>query len=54
MHPALRLFIRQYLYVVAAALLPVVLSTFLTIPMNLGGYPGEPHHAVAMADRHMT
>lgn len=54
MHPTLRLFIRQYLCVVTAALVPVVLSTFLTIPMNLGGYTGEPPHASAMVERHMT
>ncbi|WP_293606404.1 hypothetical protein [Polaromonas sp. UBA4122] len=54
MHPALRLFIRQYLGVVCATLLPVVLTTFLSIPLNLGGHPGETRGADAMADLHMT
>lgn len=54
MHPALRLFIRQYLGVVGATLVPVVLTTFLSVPMNLGGHPGEIRSTTAMMDRHMT
>ena len=42
MHPVLRLFIRRYLGVVCAALLPVIFAAFLSIPLSLGGHPGEP------------
>jgi hypothetical protein len=54
MHPVLALFIRQYLYVVCAALVPVILTTFLSIPMSLGAHPGEVRSASVTADRHMT
>ncbi len=54
MHPALRIFVRQYLYVIGAALAPVVLTTFLSIPMSLGANPGDAMTASVVADRHMT
>ena len=54
MHPALRLFIRQYLWVLRAALVPVVITAFLSIPLSLGCHPGEPHRPDAMGYRHMT
>jgi hypothetical protein len=34
-------FIRQFLGVVAATLVPVVLVAFVSIPFTLGGHPGE-------------
>ncbi|HJV87928.1 MAG TPA: hypothetical protein VJ698_20830 [Noviherbaspirillum sp.] len=54
MHPALRIFVRQYLYVVCAAIVPVVLTTFLSIPMSLGTNPGEAMTASVSVDRHLT
>jgi hypothetical protein len=54
MHPVLRLFIRQYLWVVCAALVPVIITAFLSIPFSLGSHPGEPHRVDAMGYRHMT
>lgn len=54
MHPALRHFIRQYLSVVCATLAPVVLTTFLSIPLNLQGNPGDIRSAAVLVERHMT
>lgn len=54
MHPCLHAFIRQYLAVVAGALLPVVLTTFLSVPMNLGTSPGDRETAAVGAERHLT
>ena len=54
MHPALRLFIRQYLWVLHATLVPVVITAFLSIPLSLSSHPGEPHRPDAMGYRHMT
>jgi hypothetical protein len=54
MHPFLRQFTRQYLAVVVAALLPVILTAFLTIPFNLGGHPGDVRALDVPATRHMT
>lgn len=41
MHPSLRQFITQYVAVVAAALIPVIVIAFLSMPFNLSGHPGE-------------
>lgn len=54
MHPALRLFVREYLGIVFAALLPVIATAFLSIPFNLGAHPGEPRAIETSIDRHMT
>lgn len=54
MHPCLRAFIRQYVAVVAGALTPVVLTTFLSVPMSLGTFPGDQTSASAAAERHLT
>ncbi len=54
MHPALRHFIRQYLGAVCAALLPVIVTAFVSIPFNLGGHPGEPRAIDTSIDRHIT
>lgn len=54
MHPALRLFVRQYLAVVGATLAPVVLATFIAVPLSLGAYPGEPPQAQMAVERHLT
>jgi hypothetical protein len=50
----LRNFIRQFVGVVAAALVPVLIVAFLTIPFTLGGHPGEPRPAEALVGQHMT
>jgi len=54
MHPTLNLFVRQYIGIVCAALLPVIITAFLSIPLSLGGHPGEPRTAQAGSTRHMT
>lgn len=54
MHPTLLLFIRQYLWVVCGALVPVVITAFMSIPLSLGSHPGEPRTVDAMVDRHMS
>lgn len=38
-------FARQFVGVVIAALVPIVVTVFLTIPFNLGGHPGEARSA---------
>jgi hypothetical protein len=47
-------FARQYLGVVTASILPVVLTAFLSIPFSLGGHPGEVRVAQDAAEMHMT
>ena len=54
MNSSLRLFIRQVLNVVLAALVPVVLVAFLSIPYSLGGHPGDDRTATASSSQHMT
>lgn len=54
MPTSLRLFVSHYLCVVIAALAPVVLVTFLSVPFNLGGHPGDVRSAGALAGQHMT
>lgn len=49
-----RLFVRQFVGVVAAALMPVVLVAFCSIPFNLGGHPGEAGVATTPTATHMT
>ncbi|HEX5371959.1 MAG TPA: hypothetical protein VFW84_04435 [Aquabacterium sp.] len=41
MQTSLNLFIRQYVGVVLAALVPVVLVAFMSMPFTMGGHPGE-------------
>jgi hypothetical protein len=47
MDASLRLFISQYLGVVLATLMPVMLIAFFSIPFNLGGHPGEERQTTA-------
>lgn len=56
MHPDLKQFAITWLRVAAAALVPVVLTAFLSIPQALGRFPGDPVTTVAGApvERHMT
>ena len=41
MKPIHRSFARQFAGAVVAALIPVVLVAFWSVPFNLGGHPGE-------------
>lgn len=54
MHPCLKKFLSEYLGVVAATLVPVVLTAFLSMPMVLGFHPGERRTAATPADYHLT
>lgn len=47
MHPALKQFIIQYVAVIGAVLIPVIVVSFLSMPYNLGGHPGEARGATA-------
>jgi hypothetical protein len=50
----LRSFIQQYLRVVLATLVPVILIAFMSIPVSLGGHPGVTLSANAPFTQHMT
>jgi len=54
MDSSLRLFVQQFVGAVLAALVPVVLVTFLSIPYTLGGHPGEARAAELPSAQHMT
>jgi len=54
MDSSLRLFISQYFGVVLATLVPVILIAFMSIPVTLGGHPGERYAANAPIAQHMT
>jgi hypothetical protein len=54
MQPLEHSFARQFIGVVVAALIPVVLVAFLCIPSILGGNPGEPRALSPDASMHMT
>jgi hypothetical protein len=54
MNSALHQFLSQYLYVVIATLVPVVLVAFLTIPLSLGGHPGEARVHLDQTVQHWT
>ncbi|MBK7118280.1 MAG: hypothetical protein IPH64_04280 [Comamonadaceae bacterium] len=54
MTPSLRAIVLPFFSVVIAALVPVALAAFLTIPFNLGGHPGEARAADVSAGQHMT
>ena len=54
MHAQAVIFVRQYVGVVLAALAPVVVTAFLSIPVNLGGHPGEVRSAQSTVALHMT
>lgn len=54
MTPSLRSIFLPFVSVVVAALVPVALAAFLTIPFNLGGHPGDARLADVSAGQHMT
>ena len=47
-------FVRQFAGAVVAALIPVVLVAFWSIPFNLGGHPGEVRTGAMPTPTHMT
>jgi hypothetical protein len=54
MNPTQSSFVRQFACAVVAALIPVVLVAFWSIPFNLGGHPGEVRAAATATATHMT
>lgn len=54
MNSSLRSFVSQFVGAVAAALVPVMVIAFMSMPMSLGGHPGEPRPVVATPDLHMS
>lgn len=54
MHQEARKFAAQWLRVALITLVPVVLTAFVTIPWNLGHFPGEQDMRIASGERHMT
>jgi len=54
MHQDLKNFLAKYLRVVLLSFLPVVITSFLSIPYVLGGHPGEPLVRSGPSDLHMT
>ena len=47
-------FARLFAGAVVAALVPIILVAFLSIPFNLGGHPGETHADAMPTATHMT
>lgn len=54
MRPSSIRFAHQFIGVVIAALVPVVLAAFITIPYNIGGHPGEARSADVVRAGHPT
>jgi hypothetical protein len=54
MNPFQYSFVRQFAGAVVAALIPVVLVAFWSIPFSLGYHPGEARAATMPAPTHMT
>ena len=47
-------FVRQFIGVVIAALVPVLLPAFISVPLSLGGHLGKARMAADTAGPHMT
>ncbi len=54
MDHSLKTFIGIYLRVVAIALLPLVVTTFIWIPYTFGWHPGDASSRTEIIGRHMT
>jgi len=54
MNTSLRNIAIPFVCVVIAAVVPVLLAAFLTIPFNLGGHLGDERSAEVTVGRHMT
>jgi len=54
MHKDLKEFVQGYSRVVIMALIPIVMTAFLSVPYMLGGHPGDVRTVASAADFHMT
>jgi hypothetical protein len=54
MNSDLKAFVVQWLGVVAMALIPVILTAFVGMPLTLGGHPGESFVRAEPVEGHMT
>ena len=54
MNSSVRNFIYQYLRVVLATLVPVILIAFMSIPVTLGGHASDLYATQAPIAQHMT
>jgi hypothetical protein len=54
MQADLKNFLVAYLRMVLIALVPIVLTAFMSIPYTLGGHPGEPIATAHPVAQHMT
>ena len=54
MHAELRHFLLRLTGVVGLALVPVILTAFLSLPLSLGRHPGEAPALEEVQLRHMT
>ncbi len=54
MDHALRGFVSDLLGIVGMALVPVVVTAFLSVPYTLNRHPGEPLQPDSVVHRHMT
>jgi hypothetical protein len=54
MDSSLSKFVSQFLGVVLATLVPVILMAFVSIPYSLGGHPGDVRTAESRTSQHMT
>lgn len=54
MHIELREFLSQFLGVAGATLAFVILVSFISIPMSLGGHPGEMRSQSERVDFHLS
>ncbi|WP_428420017.1 hypothetical protein [Methylibium sp.] len=54
MHTELRRFLSKLLGAIAITLVPVVVTAFISMPLNLNRHPGEPVSPGLEAPRHMT
>jgi hypothetical protein len=54
MNQDLQSFAAQWVRIAVMALVPVVFTAFISIPMSLGGHPGEGQVRVVSGDGHMT
>lgn len=54
MHIELRNFLAQFFGVAGATLAFVILVSFISIPMSLGGHPGEMRSHDVLVDFHLS
>lgn len=54
MHAELRNFLVRFAGVVAITLVPVIVTAFVSVPLNLGRHPGDAPALDGVQLRHMT